>query len=696
MPLDAGPSIAVGWCNVQFPPSIPDQAEGMPLPRAGTTLTWPGFPAAIYARVYAPGVTTSPGNQDLVQGDIGFGPVGSDPTSASQASGWTWQPLSYNSTNCSNCGANYEYEINPLVPAVPGTYAYAARFSADGRQTFAYCAGMAGTSTGQAYDPSQAPVMVVAGGSCQSVGTACGADNDCCAGTGSCQNSLCSCPGAGAACTPTNVCDQGTLQCPADGGVVCVDTGSPVAGDPSCGSGKICVGGTCTESSCNPGASCVPANPCHTGLISCNAQTPVCNDTGNTAANGLGCGSGMVCNGGSCQVCNSGSACTPADPCHKGQIDCSSGSPVCSDTGTNATDGTGCGTGEVCTAGSCGCAPGTSSCPPNGCIDVTSDFNNCGVCGNICGPQQLCIQGTCTVPPNLPAARCNAAMVLGSDGQVYLLGGTDPSGTASAAVYVYSPVTNVWGTAPSMSLPRVSLAAVTGTDGRIYALGGTTPDAGSSSSVEAYDLTARAWSPEPSMQIGRKQHGAALGGDGRIYAVEGIGPNSAFPITAVEALNTSTQVWSSVASLDVAATPQSTPVVLAGADGSVYAFIYHSTNVDFSTQVRAYDPSAGTWTVGTTLTYQEPMVGTVVPGGFYLFMDDTNPNNTYYSYTMQTYSPSSAGWTTGHYVAVDELGAGMVGGLAHGRILALDALDCSTVFLYDPTVGDWTPRAWSL
>lgn len=174
------------WCNVQFPYQIPDQADGIPLPRAGETLTWPGYPAAIYARVNSPGVTTSLGNQALIQGDIGFGPVGSDPSVNPAA--WTWEALTYNSTNCLNCGSNYEYEINPLAPDA-GVYDYAARFSGDGRQTYLYCNGGQGTDAGMGYDPSQAYVMTVAGQGCQPSGAACGADGDCCSDT--CANSLC-------------------------------------------------------------------------------------------------------------------------------------------------------------------------------------------------------------------------------------------------------------------------------------------------------------------------------------------------------------------------------------------------------------------------------------------------------------------------------------------------------------------------
>jgi hypothetical protein len=54
-------------------------------------------------------------------------------------------------------------------------------------------------------------------------------------------------------------------------------------------------------------------------------------------------------------ACTSGVPCTPSNPCHAGATDCSSGSSVCRDTGTNLANGTACGSGRICTAGACVC-----------------------------------------------------------------------------------------------------------------------------------------------------------------------------------------------------------------------------------------------------------------------------------------------------------------------------------------------------
>jgi hypothetical protein len=79
--------------------------------------------------------------------------------------------------------------------------------------------------------------------------------------------------------------------------------------------------------------------------------------------------------------CADGGSCVPANPCHTGIIDCSSGSPKCVDTGNPATDGTACGGSNLCCAGSC--------------IDVQTDEKNCGNCNNTCAVTASCQTGSC-------------------------------------------------------------------------------------------------------------------------------------------------------------------------------------------------------------------------------------------------------------------------------------------------------------
>ena len=94
-------------------------------------------------------------------------------------------------------------------------------------------------------------------------------------------------------------------------------------------------------------------------------------------------------------------ACGPGQnpvQCDLGQTSCSG---ECVDLDSNANHcgacGNACGAGQVCDgAGSCSesCPGGTTPC--NGeCVDLGSSADHCGACGNACGPSETCMAGTC-------------------------------------------------------------------------------------------------------------------------------------------------------------------------------------------------------------------------------------------------------------------------------------------------------------
>lgn len=83
-------------------------------------------------------------------------------------------------------------------------------------------------------------------------------------------------------------------------------------------------------------------------------------------------------------------------------------------------DGAECGTGLVCAGGtcvaSCGggnapCGDGTTCCS-GACVDTTTNFSNCGSCGNACNPDRasVCVTGVCQCGANrkVCGARCIA------------------------------------------------------------------------------------------------------------------------------------------------------------------------------------------------------------------------------------------------------------------------------------------------
>lgn len=74
----------------------------------------------------------------------------------------------------------------------------------------------------------------------------------------------------------------------------------------------------------------------------------------------------------------------------------------------------------------------------------------------------------------MPRPRKTHDCVLGTDGKIYVLGGSIVyNGPPLRDVLIYDPVKDKWKKGPKMKLPRSTLAAVATPDGKIYAIGGT-------------------------------------------------------------------------------------------------------------------------------------------------------------------------------------------------------------------------------
>ncbi len=249
--------------------------------------------------------------------------------------------------------------------------------------------------------------QTVCSGQCVSLTTNqnCGSCGNACSGGKTCQSGACACP-------------QGQTAC----GGVCRDLATDVANCGQCGN------------ACAQGASCVG------GQCACPSGLELCAGT-NRCVQGCSATSGEVFNPTTCQCeCPTGTTLCPGNNscvqnCPQGQTlnatTCQCENIVCPG-GTVLCDGqcvsTSCSTGEVfnpttcqceaCPAGQepcggqcvqscsggrvlnpttceCECPTGTTLCNGN-CVDLQSDANNCGQCGNTCPSDQSCVSGTCS------------------------------------------------------------------------------------------------------------------------------------------------------------------------------------------------------------------------------------------------------------------------------------------------------------
>jgi N-acetylneuraminic acid mutarotase len=115
-------------------------------------------------------------------------------------------------------------------------------------------------------------------------------------------------------------------------------------------------------------------------------------------------------------------------------------------------------------------------------------------------------------------ARDGPAAAPGTDGRIYVMGGMDTSGSYLNTVEAYDPATNSWEKVTNMKTARQGLAAVLATDGQIYAIGGGNP--GPLQVVEVYNFTT-GWSTAPSLNFAREFPAAAAAPNGVIYAIGG-------------------------------------------------------------------------------------------------------------------------------------------------------------------------------
>jgi N-acetylneuraminic acid mutarotase len=221
---------------------------------------------------------------------------------------------------------------------------------------------------------------------------------------------------------------------------------------------------------------------------------------------------------------------------------------------------------------------------------------------------------TWTLPTSLPAARDRPAAVTGSDGNIYVFGGTNNS-IEYNTTFIYHPGANTWTQGANMPTAREGAQAVLLDSNHIAVLGGSTGGCQSNPTctvynrVEIYTPSTNTWSTAAPMLSPRYRF-AAAGGNGHIYAIGGWGGTQA--LYTSEVYSEATNSWSYFTSLPqaeeapAAAVAHGTLVVMGGYDGQANSTYYN--NVWFYT--------ASGWSSGAPMpTAREDLGAATGPDG---------------------------------------------------------------------------------
>lgn len=243
-------------------------------------------------------------------------------------------------------------------------------------------------------------------------------------------------------------------------------------------------------------------------------------------------------------------------------------------------------------------------------------------------------------PPGGPVNRPYAASAV-LDGKLYYLGGTTDLENllgAVADVDAYDPATNTWsGRAPMPDARSRAGAGVV--DGILYVVGGSDPTGTMQASVYAYDPTADSWTVRAPLPE-RLAHPGIGTVNGMLYAVGGIDERSE-AVARVFVYDPATNAWTAAQPMP---TPRGGPGI--AVVGSTLYAMGGGSGFSFVDNVESFDPGTGTWTIRRSMPGARGFMG-IAPRNGFVYAIAGFVHDPYYHWVgrVEVYDPTADLWS---------------------------------------------------
>lgn len=313
------------------------------------------------------------------------------------------------------------------------------------------------------------------------------------------------------------------------------------------------------------------------------------------------------------------------------------------------------------------------------------------------------LSGTFTLTGSLNTARYQHKAVLLTTGEVLVMGGIGVNGNydSFASAELYNPSEGKWIFTGNMTVGRTGHTATLLKTGQVLVTGGSAYEITCYASAELYDPATGEWTATGNMTQPRCLHSATLLPNGNVLVAGGVSSlydsntqSDTDTVTTAEIYNPATHTWTATGGLNASRADAATTLLQDGKVITVggYNKTGQSTSKTYLTSAELYDPTAGQWSLTTSIPVSsfESITPVTLPDGDVLI-----------SNAAQFYNPSTATWTATGALPTIAGSPHVAAPLDTGNVLGTD-IPCKPTklypcgattahaYLYDSSTNTWS------